>query len=70
MTFPDGYQCPVCKSKEYQSLPVTSIPNPTLNYEINKVQHSIKAEFGVVCLNCGHVDFFVDIVNFTKFRSN
>ena len=44
MTFPDGYQCPVCKSKEYQSLPVTSTPNPTLNYEIKICSTALRKE--------------------------
>lgn len=61
MTSLDDYQCPICKTKEHRLLPATSTPNPTLNYEVKNLQHSIKAEYGVVCMKCGNVDFFVDI---------
>lgn len=55
------YQCPICKNKEYRILPISPAPHPAMNYEVGMMTYSINAECGVICMRCGHIDYYVDI---------
>lgn len=52
--------CSICGKGEIKVLPMCSSSMPALNEVIGSYNNPYIPRYGALCMNCGHVEYFVD----------
>ena len=52
--------CRFCGKERIKVLPICGTPMSALNEVIGSNNYSYTPRYGAMCMNCGHIEYFVD----------